>query len=213
MARVRKDPLERRQELIDISLELFRSQGYEQTMVQDICSKAGVAKGTFFYYFPAKEDVLRAIFSCWTDTFIGRYTKRAAGKDSIGKLLLLLEMFDAENPMDEMVDRLFEESRGDLADLLWKECRTRGFQPLLRDILQQGQREGMMRLTDPDTGMDFFWAILDVTWPEEQKSELDDAHLEVRRKTAGKLIEMLFGMESGSLMPFYMQGGGNRGQP
>ena len=200
MTRVRKDPLERRQELMDISLELFCSQGYEQTMVQDICKKAGVAKGTFFYYFPTKEDVLRAIFVRWTDVFVGRYAQQAAGKDGAEKLLLLLELFGADNPMDEIA-----ESRGDLADLLWKHCRARGFEPLLRDILQQGQREGRMHLTDIEAAMDFFWAILDATWPEERQDELDDAQLAARQKTAGGLIEALFGMAPGSLALFYAQ--------
>ena len=92
MTRVRKDPAERRQELLTIAMELFQEKGYEQTMVQDICKQAGVAKGTFFYYFPTKEDVLKAIFEEWMKKFVGEYTRRAEGLDTVQKLRLFLRM-------------------------------------------------------------------------------------------------------------------------
>jgi AcrR family transcriptional regulator len=37
---------------------LFRQQGFDATRVEEITQAAGVAKGTFFNYFPTKEDVL-----------------------------------------------------------------------------------------------------------------------------------------------------------
>ena len=51
MGRVRKNPEERREELAAAALALFCSQGYGVTQVKDICTRARVAKGTFFYYF------------------------------------------------------------------------------------------------------------------------------------------------------------------
>jgi AcrR family transcriptional regulator len=39
-------------------MDLFRRQGFDETRVEDITQAAGVAKGTFFNYFPTKEDVL-----------------------------------------------------------------------------------------------------------------------------------------------------------
>ncbi len=52
---------DKRQRLLSESLRLFREQGYEQTKVSDITRAAGVAKGTFFNYFPTKERVLLAL--------------------------------------------------------------------------------------------------------------------------------------------------------
>lgn len=47
-----------RQQLYDASVELFRTQGYESTSVQQITEQVGVAKGTFFKHFPSKEHVV-----------------------------------------------------------------------------------------------------------------------------------------------------------
>jgi AcrR family transcriptional regulator len=51
--------LERRDRLYEAALALFREQGYEETTVDQISRRAGVAKGTFFNYFPTKDAVLR----------------------------------------------------------------------------------------------------------------------------------------------------------
>ena len=74
ITRIRKEPDVRRTELIDAALELFSSVGYEKTTVTDIVKKVGVAKGTFFYYFPTKEAVLETIIHCWASE-LGTYFK------------------------------------------------------------------------------------------------------------------------------------------
>lgn len=53
--------LEVAQRLLDASESLFVSGGYDETTVADICQAADVAYGTFFNYFPAKSDLLRAM--------------------------------------------------------------------------------------------------------------------------------------------------------
>lgn len=40
------------------SIQLFKEKGYEAVTVQEIVSTCGIAKGTFFNYFPKKDDIL-----------------------------------------------------------------------------------------------------------------------------------------------------------
>lgn len=63
MARVVKDPEERRNELIAAAQHLFYTKGYETTSVSDIVKEVGVAKGTFYYYFDSKTAVLEAMIA------------------------------------------------------------------------------------------------------------------------------------------------------
>ncbi len=53
-----KQAEELKERLYSTALELFRELGYESTPVDRITSQAGVAKGTFFNYFPGKDHVL-----------------------------------------------------------------------------------------------------------------------------------------------------------
>ena len=58
MARITKEYHVRKNELLDAAQELFFTKGYKQTSIESIIKKIGVAKGTFYYYFKSKEDLL-----------------------------------------------------------------------------------------------------------------------------------------------------------
>jgi AcrR family transcriptional regulator len=45
MARVVKEPAERRQEILDTALRLFYENGYEQTSIADIARALHIAQG------------------------------------------------------------------------------------------------------------------------------------------------------------------------
>ncbi|ETT86208.1 TetR/AcrR family transcriptional regulator [Viridibacillus sp. FSL R5-0477] len=46
---------ERKQQLLSIALEMFATQGYDNTKISDIVAKANVSQGTFYWYFKSKE--------------------------------------------------------------------------------------------------------------------------------------------------------------
>lgn len=50
-----------RQEILTAAADLFKTKGYESTSVDDIALAADVAKGTFYYHFKAKEDLVLAL--------------------------------------------------------------------------------------------------------------------------------------------------------
>lgn len=51
----------RKREILLAARELFVNKGYEQTSVNDILHVVDIAKGTFYYYFASKEEVLETI--------------------------------------------------------------------------------------------------------------------------------------------------------
>ena len=50
-------------EILDISENLFATQGYEKTTVNDILDGVGIGKGTFYHYFKSKEEVMYAVIT------------------------------------------------------------------------------------------------------------------------------------------------------
>lgn len=56
--------------LMSAAIQLFATQGYANTAVEDITEKADVGKGTFFNYFPTKDALLLAIFDALADRFM-----------------------------------------------------------------------------------------------------------------------------------------------
>jgi AcrR family transcriptional regulator/SAM-dependent methyltransferase len=63
VSRTNKKPAERKAEMLLRAKELFWQKGFQNTTVDDIVKAANVAKGTFYYYFQTKEDVLEAIIA------------------------------------------------------------------------------------------------------------------------------------------------------
>jgi AcrR family transcriptional regulator len=61
MARVVKEYVVRRNEILDVAQRLVFTKGYEQMTVQDILDVLQIAKGTFFHYFRSKQALLEAL--------------------------------------------------------------------------------------------------------------------------------------------------------
>jgi TetR/AcrR family transcriptional repressor of nem operon len=56
-----------RQKLLEAALALIREKGYASTTVDDLCTKARVAKGSFFHHFKDKEALAVAAADYWSE--------------------------------------------------------------------------------------------------------------------------------------------------
>ena len=93
-------------------MALWRTNGYAKTTVADICRAAGVSRALFYFYFPAKEDVLfevgllstRAAQKTVHQHLAGDYDVHAV----ITQALRSLERSMARNPRDLIVETILE---------------------------------------------------------------------------------------------------------
>jgi len=49
--------MKRRAAILQAARTVFASQGYAETVVEDIAAQAGIGKGTLYLYFPSKEQI------------------------------------------------------------------------------------------------------------------------------------------------------------
>ncbi len=54
--------------LLEAALKVIRAKGYTATRIEDICSAAGVTKGSFFHHFKSKEELAVAAADYWSAT-------------------------------------------------------------------------------------------------------------------------------------------------
>lgn len=70
--RVVKEAEERRNEILDVAQRLFTAKGFDNTSTNDILNEIGIARGTLYYHFKSKEEIL--------DAMIDRTTKQLVDK-------------------------------------------------------------------------------------------------------------------------------------
>ena len=58
MGKAEENKKQKRNSLLSKSYDLFTSKGIADTSISDIASSAGVAKGTFYFYFKDKQDII-----------------------------------------------------------------------------------------------------------------------------------------------------------
>jgi TetR/AcrR family transcriptional repressor of nem operon len=56
-----------RQKLLDAALATIREKGYTGTAIDELCARAGVAKGSFFHHFKDKEALALAAAQYWSE--------------------------------------------------------------------------------------------------------------------------------------------------
>jgi AcrR family transcriptional regulator len=63
MARVVKPEVReaKRSEIVDVTLRLIVTKGYERMTIQDILAELGISSGAFYHYFGSKPDLLDAV--------------------------------------------------------------------------------------------------------------------------------------------------------
>jgi len=78
-----------RQKLLDAALAVIREKGYVATTVDELCARAGVAKGSFFHHFPGKEALAVAAANYWSVTTSALFASAPyhAHKDALDRVL------------------------------------------------------------------------------------------------------------------------------
>jgi AcrR family transcriptional regulator len=103
---------ETKRALVQAAMALWRTNGYANTTVADICRAAGVSKALFYFYFPRKEDILFDVGVLSTQaaqrTAHELLTKPYEISAVVAAALTTLERSMARNPRDLIIETILE---------------------------------------------------------------------------------------------------------
>lgn len=68
------------------SMDLFLKNGFNNVTVDSICKKVGIAKGTFYVHFKAKEDIIKTIYKERAITYVNDSMNLSSYEDIQGTL-------------------------------------------------------------------------------------------------------------------------------
>lgn len=168
VSRRRLTPDERRTELVAAARRLFAAQGVENTSVSEIVKAAGVAQGTFYWYFASKQEALNAVVQEMTDEFCATASAVAdapslSGPEKLRRLWAALLASVAQD--GESLAHFHAEGDHLFHDQLTQEV-TRRLAPVLSRIIRQGVAEGAFTTTFPEEAAAFVLAAYGVVYDE-----------------------------------------------
>lgn len=74
---------ETRTRILEAAVKVFATKGYHDTKVDDIVSESNTSKGSFYFYFPSKQDIFLALSDTFADLLEARLTQ-AMDKEAHG---------------------------------------------------------------------------------------------------------------------------------
>ena len=144
------DTEKRREELLEAASDLFLEKGYRDTSVNSIVESIEVSKGTFYYYFDSKEEVLDGLVEKIAEPIYQKIDEIIA-KDSLNAIEKLNRIFSAsrraklDNKEDlrKIFHLMYRPENLRLRDKIQKQTVERSA-PKVAKVLKQGIEEGRL---------------------------------------------------------------------
>ena len=200
--RIVKASDERKQEILDVSERMFVTKGYELTTVNDILNEVKIAKGTFYYYFKSKEEVLDALIE--RRVLLGVENAKRILASDLSPIQKILAIIMAQQSQGDTRDGLVEI----LHDKDNSKMHVKSFiqtilhlSPCLAEVVIEGNESGIFNTPYPLESIELLLASAMILfdddffiYPKEVKSIKVKAYLDN--------IERVLGAESGSFSEF-----------
>ncbi len=140
----------RKQEILDRALELFDEKGYENTTVQDILDAVTIGKGTFYYHFTSKEEILDTLVSNHIDSVISILREvtdnnRYSAVEKLNNMVRSVQNYRIEKaPLRQKLMRIMAKEENLKLAYKYTERIVEETRDLYAAIIEQGIREGTM---------------------------------------------------------------------
>lgn len=138
----------RKQDLLNIAYRMFIEKGYENTSVDDIIIEAGIAKGTYYYYFESKEATLEAVIEMMIEK--AENIAKAALMNPVPipqKLASVVYAFQPNKDEIVIADVLERKENIVMHDKIGKKIVEVAV-PILSDIVREGIAQGIFACTN-----------------------------------------------------------------
>ena len=152
--RPRQSPIAKRQLILRVAREEFAARGFAGTRVETLARKARVNKALLYYYFGSKLGLYKHIIHDGVDRFAARMREvaeaPATAEEKLARWVEALATHLTDEPtLPLMMLRELADGGSHLDAETLRELTI--FVPLLRSLIEQGQREGVFGQADPIT--------------------------------------------------------------
>ena len=182
----------RKLELLKIAYDMFLSRGYENTSVDEIIARAQIAKGTFYYYFPSKEQLLEDVIEMMIESEVGT-AGQIIGSDipvpqKIVAIITSVRPTETEQPIK---DALMQPENVLMHNKIRKKL-IEVIVPLLSEVVEEGVTKGIFSCDNIPARVRMLLVISNDTFNDGPFTESDIA-------VFVDVTEILLGAEKGTM--------------
>lgn len=138
----------KKQELTKIAYKLFLTKGYENTSIDEIIKEAGIAKGTYYYYFASKEETLEEVINLILDNMVSR-AKQVIEMPltAIEKFISVIMCFKPSVEEEQLSNTIHLPENVVMHQKMNKRIITEAV-PILVKVVEQGNNEKLLNCKD-----------------------------------------------------------------
>lgn len=198
--RIVKEAEERKNEILDVAARLFSAKGFDNTSTNDILQEVGIARGTLYYHFQSKEEILDAVIERMIRQMLAEAGALAKRKEFpvLQRLTLMIRALQVKEGWSDGLMEQIHKPQNALMHQKIQERLLAGMNPLFTGLIEEGAAAGICHTDYPEevAEMTFLYANTAFDALASQTEE------ERQRKTAAFIynLERLLQMEQGSMM-------------
>ncbi|OPA73361.1 TetR family transcriptional regulator [Paenibacillus selenitireducens] len=200
--RVVKEAEERRNEILDAADELFGQKGFDGTSTNDILEKVGIARGTLYYHFKSKEDIMDALIERYNVRILGAAGEIAADKsipviERVIRAVMALNISGGSSSK-EIMEHIHKPQNALMHQKIQKVI-INGVPPILTGIICEGIEQGLFSTPFPYECMEMVVIYANTVFDDDMVTMTNEER-GARMLAFVCNVERLLGAESGSLM-------------
>lgn len=151
--RVVKEAEERKNEILDVAERLFGTKGFDSTSTTDILNEIGIARGTLYYHFKSKEEILDVMIDRMTNRLIEKAEAIVARKEisvlqRLTMMMLALNVSDS-NFHQELLEQVHKPQNA-LMHQKMERSLLAGINPMITALIKEGIEQGICQTDYPE---------------------------------------------------------------
>ena len=210
--RIVKDAEERRNEILDVADQLFSKKGFEGTSTNDILQAVGIARGTLYYHFKSKEDIMDALIERYNHQILS--AAQAAAKDKqltvyqrMMKVILSMQVSQYSEESEGIIEQI-NKPQNILMHQKIQRVIIQGITPILSNLIVEGIQQGVFDTPVPYECMEMIM-IYATTLLDSDLIKLTEEEQYLRIQAMFMNLERMLGCKPGDLNECIRLLGGN----